>query len=37
MMALGWDVRTLAKSPHDVHIQDPAGLARILDDVLVAS
>lgn len=34
--ALGWDVRTLAKAPHDMHLQDPAGLARILDDVLVA-
>ena len=34
--ALGWDVRTLPKSRHDMHINDPAGLAGILDDVLVA-
>jgi pimeloyl-ACP methyl ester carboxylesterase len=34
--ALGWDVRVLAHSPHDMHIQQPAQLAAILDDVLVA-
>jgi pimeloyl-ACP methyl ester carboxylesterase len=34
--ALGWDVRTLPKAAHDMHIQDPVGLAGILDDVLVA-
>ena len=30
----GWDVRTLAGAPHDMHIQNPSGLADILDDVL---
>lgn len=35
--SLGWDVRTLAGSPHDMHIQQPARLAEILDDVLAAT
>lgn len=30
----GWDVRTLAGAPHDMHIQMPAQLAALLDDVL---
>lgn len=32
--ALGWDVRVLPGAPHDMHIHDPAALARVLDDVL---
>jgi pimeloyl-ACP methyl ester carboxylesterase len=35
--ALGWDVRVLPGAPHDMHIQDPAGLARIIDDVLAVA
>ncbi|WBU37496.1 alpha/beta fold hydrolase [Homoserinibacter sp. YIM 151385] len=31
---LGWDVRTLADAPHDMHIQMPAQLAALLDDIL---
>jgi pimeloyl-ACP methyl ester carboxylesterase len=31
---LGWDVRVLPGAPHDMHIQQPAALARILDDIL---
>jgi pimeloyl-ACP methyl ester carboxylesterase len=34
--ALGWDVRVLPGSPHDMHIQKPTELASILDDLLVA-
>jgi pimeloyl-ACP methyl ester carboxylesterase len=30
----GWDVRIKPASVHDLHLQDPAGCARILDDVL---
>jgi pimeloyl-ACP methyl ester carboxylesterase len=33
---LGWDVRTLPNSPHDMHIQKPLELAAILDDLLAA-
>jgi pimeloyl-ACP methyl ester carboxylesterase len=33
---LGWDVRVLPGSPHDMHIQQPTELAAILDDVLAA-
>lgn len=32
---LGWDVRTLKDSPHDMHIQMPTELAALLDDILV--
>jgi pimeloyl-ACP methyl ester carboxylesterase len=35
-LALGWDVRVLPGAPHDMHIQNPAGLAKIIDDVLAA-
>jgi pimeloyl-ACP methyl ester carboxylesterase len=34
--ALGWDVRVKPGANHDMHLQDPAGLAAFLDDVLVA-
>ena len=30
----GWDIRTLAGAPHDMHIRNPAGLIDILRDVL---
>jgi pimeloyl-ACP methyl ester carboxylesterase len=30
----GWDVRIKPDSVHDLHLQDPAGCARILEDVL---
>jgi pimeloyl-ACP methyl ester carboxylesterase len=32
---LGWDVRVLPGSPHDMHIQQPLELAALLDDLLV--
>ena len=32
--ARGWDVRVLPGAPHDMHIQVPAALADLLDDVL---
>ena len=32
----GWDVRTLAGAPHDMHIQNARGLADILQDVLAS-
>ena len=34
--ALGWDVRVKPGGEHDLHLQDPAGLADVLDDVLRA-
>jgi pimeloyl-ACP methyl ester carboxylesterase len=34
--ALGWDVRIKPGGQHDLHLQDPAGLADLLDDVLCA-
>ncbi len=32
----GWEVRVKPDSVHDLHLQDPAGCARLLDDVLRA-
>jgi len=33
---MGWDVRTKPGGVHDLHLQDPVGLAALLDDVLSA-
>ncbi len=35
--AFGWDVRVKPGAIHDLHIQDPKGLALLLDDVLRTS
>jgi len=34
--AAGWDVRIKPGAVHDMHVQDPKGLAALLDDVLRA-
>jgi pimeloyl-ACP methyl ester carboxylesterase len=34
LAALGWDIRTKPKGEHDLHVQDPAGVIAMLDDVL---
>lgn len=34
LRAAGWDIRVMPGVGHDLHIEDPAGLAAILDDVL---
>jgi hypothetical protein len=34
LRALGWDVRVKPGSTHDLHLQDPAGVIQMLDDVL---
>ena len=34
LRAVGWDVRVMPGIGHDLHIEDPAGLAEILSDVL---
>jgi pimeloyl-ACP methyl ester carboxylesterase len=34
LRAVGWDVRVKPGSTHDLHLQDPAGCVRLLDDVL---
>jgi len=34
LRAAGWDVRVKPKGVHELHLQDPVGLAAILDDVL---
>jgi len=36
LRALGWDVRIKPGGEHDLHLQDPAGLAELLEDVLRA-
>jgi pimeloyl-ACP methyl ester carboxylesterase len=36
LRALGWDVRVKPGGQHDLHLQDPQGLADLLDDVLRA-
>jgi len=36
LRAYGWDVRVMPGAGHDLHIEDPAGLAAILEDVLAA-
>jgi pimeloyl-ACP methyl ester carboxylesterase len=36
LRSLGWDVRIKPGGEHDLHLQDPAGLAELLDDVLRA-
>jgi hypothetical protein len=32
--AAGWDVRLKPGGQHDLHLQDPRGVAEMLDDVL---
>jgi pimeloyl-ACP methyl ester carboxylesterase len=34
LSALGWDIRIKPKGEHDLHVQDPAGVIKMLDDVL---
>jgi pimeloyl-ACP methyl ester carboxylesterase len=34
MRAQGWDVRVKPNAVHDLHLQDPLGVAALLDDVL---
>ena len=34
LRTLGWDVRVKPGSTHDLHLQDPAGVIEMLDDVL---
>lgn len=34
LRSLGWDVRVKTGSTHDLHLQDPAGVIAMLDDVL---
>jgi pimeloyl-ACP methyl ester carboxylesterase len=36
LRAAGWDVRIKPGGVHELHVQDPAGLAALLDDVLKA-
>jgi pimeloyl-ACP methyl ester carboxylesterase len=36
LRSLGWDVRIKPGGQHDLHLQDPEGLAELLDDVLRA-
>jgi len=35
LAALGWDVRVKPGAVHVLHLQDPAGFAAFIDDVLV--
>lgn len=37
LIAAGWDVRVKPGGVHELHVQDPEGLAAMLDDVLRAS
>ena len=34
LRSLGWDVRVKPGSTHDLHLEDPAGVIAMLDDVL---
>ena len=34
LRSLGWDVRVKPESTHDLHLEDPAGVIKMLDDVL---
>jgi len=36
LRALGWDVRVKPGAVHDMHLQDPAGVVAMLDDILRA-
>jgi hypothetical protein len=36
LTASGWDIRIKQGGAHDLHVQDPQGLADLLDDILAA-
>jgi hypothetical protein len=34
LRAMGWDIRVKPGGEHDLHLQDPAGVIAMLDDIL---